>query len=300
MPASPSLMSTRRSGFRQLYQQLRRTPAAFDNTPIVFCEGDSWFDTPLAMNLLDWLVWPTPQEEAKGVPLFGAGGLFFRTEANGDTAQNMFSAAGVRDKASWFRSFEFDLVLLSAGGNDIVGPFLVQLFAGTPAMSVDAAMRRVLDSGRYQQILAAYQRMLAAFQSARPDVPVLAHTYDYPQLMGKPARFTLHNLGLAALVREGKGPWIAPAMATALPATRDQRAFVRRLIDGFVEHVLIPLRDDPGTGEVFDFVDLRGTLTREDQWADEMHPTSTGFALLADRFRRQMHARLDINVAAPR
>ncbi|WP_306582219.1 hypothetical protein, partial [Dokdonella sp.] len=72
--------------------------------------------------------------------------------------------------------------------------------------------------------------------------------------------------------------------------------FARGLIDGYVAEVLEPLRADPVSGQVFDFVDLRGTLTREDQWADEMHPTSAGFALLAARFRRQARARLQIEV----
>ena len=53
MPASQSLMTTRRGEFRTLYRALARQPAAFASTPIVFCEGDSWFSTPLAMNLLD-------------------------------------------------------------------------------------------------------------------------------------------------------------------------------------------------------------------------------------------------------
>ncbi|MEJ2789523.1 MULTISPECIES: hypothetical protein [unclassified Pseudoxanthomonas] len=80
MLASQSLMTTRRGEFRTLYRALARKPAAFASTPIVFCEGDSWFSTPLSMNLLDWLVFPASEDEKKGVPLFGAGGLFFLTK----------------------------------------------------------------------------------------------------------------------------------------------------------------------------------------------------------------------------
>lgn len=292
MPTPPSLISSRRGEFRRLYQQLRRDRSTFQTTPIIFCEGDSWFDTPLAMNLLDWLVWPAPQTERKGAPLFGNGGLFFRTEASGALALEMFSAAGVRDKAAWFGRFDFDLVLLSAGGNDFVGPFLAELFADAPPMTVASAYQRVRDSGRYAQVLASYQRLLAALQRIRPDITILAHSYDYPQLPGMPARPTLHDLGLAALFTRQAGPWIAPALATALPAAADQRAFARRLIDGFVTHVLTPLRDGPSTGNVFDFVDLRGSLPRPDLWADEMHPTSAGFALLADKFRQRIQTGL--------
>ena len=83
MPDTQSLMNTHRGEFRRLYRELTRKPKLFASTPIIFCKGDSWFSTPLSMNLLDWLVFPTPKDEEKGVPLFGAGGLFFRTEDSG-------------------------------------------------------------------------------------------------------------------------------------------------------------------------------------------------------------------------
>lgn len=296
MPRSQSLMTTRRGEFRELYRRLARRPEAFEATPIVFCEGDSWFSTPLAMNLLDWLVWPAPADEARGVPLFGAGGLFFRTEQNGDGALDMFSAAGIRDLAGWYDGFQFDLVLLSAGGNDFVDGFLERLFRGAGRMDAQAAYLRVVDSGRYQQVLEAYRALVLRFRRIHPGTPILAHSYDYPLRMGGPARLTLGNIGAAALLRQGVGPWIGNRVAHVLPAVAQQREFARHLIDGFVERVLEPLRDAADTGEVFDFVDLRGTLRQPSLWFDEMHPTGAGFARLARRFRRGLRERLDIRL----
>lgn len=296
MPQPSSLMSTRRGEFRALYRALARDRAAFESTPVVFCEGDSWFSTPLAMNLLDWLVWPAPADEARGVPLFGAGGLFFRAEDSGDLALEMFSKRGIRDLADWYDGFDFDLVLLSAGGNDFVDAFLQGLFRGARPMGVAAAFQRVLDSGRYAQVLAAYRALVERLRAIRPHTPILAHSYDYPLRLGKAAELRLGNLGAAALLKQGAGPWIGNRIAHVLPDVAQQRQFARRMIDGFVEHVLVPLRDDPGSGRVFDFVDLRGTLTRESQWFDEMHPTGAGFALLADRYRKQMRAKLEIRL----
>ena len=296
MPQSQSLMTTRRGEFRELYRRLRRKPDAFAATPIVFCEGDSWFSTPLSMNLLDWLVWPAPADEARGVPLFGAGGLFFRTEDSGDLALDMFSAGGIRDLASWYDGFEFDLVLLSAGGNDFVDGFLEKTFRGAGRMRVADAYEQVVRTGRYEQVRDAYRALVERFQRIRPGTPILAHTYDYPQRMGEPARLTLGNIGAAALLKQGVGPWIGNRIAHVLPDAADQRRFARQLIDGFVERVLVPLRDARDTGRIFDFVDLRGTLAQPSQWFDEMHPTGAGFAALADRFRRGMRAKLDISL----
>lgn len=296
MPHSQSLMSTRRGEFRELYRRLKRNRRAFEATPVVFCEGDSWFSTPLSMNLLDWLVWPTPEDEARGVPLFGAGGLFFRTERSGDLATGMFTARGIRDLADWYDGFDFDLVLLSAGGNDFVDGFLQQTFRGAGRMDVDAAFQRVIDSGRFEQVGDAYRALVTRFQAIRPHTPILAHSYDYPLRLGEPARLNLGSIGAAALLKQGVGPWIGNRIAHVLPDVVAQRAFARRLIDGFVERVLLPLRDARDTGRVFDFVDLRGTLRQPTQWADEMHPTGAGFARLAERFRRDMRAKLDVRL----
>ncbi|WP_242104209.1 SGNH/GDSL hydrolase family protein [Lysobacter sp. M2-1] len=296
MPATQSLMTTRRGEFRALYRALQRDRRAFEATPVIFCEGDSWFSTPLAMNLLDWLVWPAPADEARGVPLFGAGGLFFRTEDSGDLALDMFAPRRIRDLAEWYEGFAFDLVLVSAGGNDFVDGFLQRLFRSLRPMSATAAFQRVLDSGRYGQVRAAYRGFVERFRVIRPRTPILAHSYDYPLRMGQPAKLTLGNLGAAALLKQGAGPWIGNRVAHVLPDIAQQRRFAQLMTDGFVEHVLMPLRDDPASGRVFDFVDLRGTLRRESHWFDEMHPSGAGFALLADRFRRQMQQKLEVKL----
>lgn len=290
--SSQSVLATRVGQFREIHRALKRRPALLAATPIVFCEGDSWFSTPLAMNLLDWLVFPSPEDERRGVPVFGAGGLFLRKEHSGDLATDMFTATKVRRLAGWYEGFDFDLALLSAGGNDFVGPFLKRVFAGAPRMTPTQAFDRLVASGRYEQVLAAWRRVVTAFVTARPRTPILAHTYDYPIALGRAAPLSVAGIGLAALLKREVGPWIAPHIAHVLPATADQRAFARRLIDGFEQHVLRVLRDDPASRGRFDYVDLRGTLPSEEQWFDEMHPTSAGFHLLAAKLRDAALARL--------
>ena len=49
MPASHSVQTTQRGAFRRLYNTLKRDRDLRARTPVVFCEGDSWFSTPLAM-----------------------------------------------------------------------------------------------------------------------------------------------------------------------------------------------------------------------------------------------------------
>lgn len=289
MPRAQSVETSRRGEFRRIYRALVREPALRARTPVIFCEGDSWFSTPLAMNLLDWLVFPSAQTEATGVPLVGRGGLFFRAEDSGDMAVDIFAPRPLADIMDWYEGFDFDLALLSAGGNDFVAKFLEKTFAGqTQPMSPDAAYRRVLDTGRFGQVHRAYERALLRMVKARPDTPILAHTYCYPIRLGVPATLTLATLGAAALLKKNTGPWIEPHIRKVLPDADDQRAFARLLIDGFVDTVLDPLRDDARFAGRFDYVDLRAFAQHEDDWFDEMHPTSETFAVLAAQFSRKI------------
>lgn len=292
MSRSHSMMLSLRGQFREAYRAIRRNRDLAASTPIVFCEGDSWFSTPLSMNTLDWIVYPTPEDEAQGVPLFGSGGLFFRAEHSGDLATEIFTPKKVKDLTAWFKAFDFDLAILSAGGNDFVGDFLKKALAGTSPMTPAQAFARVEDTGRFDEVRVAYARVIGAFQKAKPNVPILTHTYDYPIRLGQPAQLTAANLGAIALFKRSIGPWIEPSISHCLPTLTQQREFARRLIDGFVTQVLEPLRRDAVLGTVFDFVDLRGTLPDTESWFDEMHPTGTGFHGLADKWRQAMAARL--------
>lgn len=299
MPASQSVALPLRGQFRALYQQLKRA-GALARTPVVFCEGDSWFSTPLAMNLLDWIVSPAPQDEERGVPLLGNGGLFFRAERSGDHAsrnpddpkRSMFVRDNIDDLIGWYSNFEFDLILLSAGGNDFVDSFLKRTLGNRSGLSAQAAFQLVLDSGKYETVRKAYALFLQAAIAARPGVPVLAHSYDYPQLIGRAGALTPGNIGVAALLKKSVGPWIGPHIQGIVEAERI--AFVRMLIDGFEHNVLRALKNDARFAATFDYVDLRGTLARADQWFDEMHPTEAGFHALATKVRGAMIGKLPV------
>ncbi|WP_119718048.1 hypothetical protein [Cognatilysobacter tabacisoli] len=290
MPSGQSVQTTRRGEFRAIHRALSRNRPLRKRTPVVFCEGDSWFSTPLSMNLLDWLVFPSPQNEERGVPIVGAGGLFFRAEESGDLATQMFSGSALRDIMQWYGGFDFDIALLSAGGNDFVDRFLARTFANRRAMSVDQAFETVVQTGRYAEVFAAYERALSKMVQLHPRTPIVAHTYAYPVKLGVPADLTVANLGVAALMKRNAGPWIGPQMARALPDVDDQRAFARRLIDGFVERVLDPLAGDARFRRAFRYVDLREEVPLARDWFDEMHPTGATFNRLSRPFAAEINA----------
>jgi len=282
MPTKGSIHSFRKGEFRKVYRLLKRH-RLLDKTPIILSEGDSWFSTPLATNLLDQLVQPTAEEEAEGQVWIGDGGLFFRAEKSGDTAVNMFSKDKVDKLAKWFKAFDFDLVLLSAGGNDFVAEFLEDLFENQVEMSVDEAVDLMINTGRYDEVLQAYRTFIKKFILVKPNIPIIAHTYDYPVRLGEPGKLTLNNIGLIVLFKKEVGDWIGDNIHSSIPEIEDKIEFAKILIDNFESRVLQPLSVEFNNN--FSYVDLRGTLT-EDLWFDEMHPTSEGFHKLAQKFKQ--------------
>lgn len=290
MSVGQSVYTTRRGEFRRIYRALKGHKELRKRTPVVFCEGDSWFSTPLSMNLLDWLVFPSPEDEKKGVPIFGQGGLFFRTEKSGDLAIDMFAPKKLGDIMKWYGGFDFDVALLSAGGNDFVDTFLQKLFAGANPMTPAQAFARVVASGRYQQVHQAYERALSKMVKLHPKTPIIGHTYCYPVKLGVAADLSLANLGAAALLITSIGPWIGPQMHQALPGIADQRLFTRLLIDGIVSRVLDPLAQDSRFKGTFRYLDLRQEVPAVEDWSDEMHPTGATFHRLSRHFAEAIGA----------
>lgn len=245
-----------------------------DRIPVLLSEGDSWFSTPLYYNLVDWLEVESTE------------GAFLRMEASGDLATRMFSGDNLRKIGSRLRAIEFDALLISAGGNDLVDEFLAETFAGTGPMTVDQAFNRVQASGRFDEVRRAYEALINTAIAARPGIRILAHSYDYLQRMGAPAQLSIEQIGLVALFKRKAGDWIARHVQHALATQDAQRAFARRMIDQFHETVLKPLHE--ACPDHFHFVDLRGLLPAESDWNDEMHPTADAFRRLAVPYREAL------------
>jgi hypothetical protein len=262
-------MATTHTEFGRFIQHYRKLDKAglLHTTPVILSEGDSWFSTPLYYNLVDWL--EVASHDA----------LFMRLESSGAQATEIFDGGSLRKLRDRLKAFQFDLLLISAGGNDFVDKFLRDTFRNAKPMTPEAALQRVIDTGRYDEVLRAYRRMLDAAYKARPDLYVITHTYDCPRLMGQEGKLTVAQLGLAALFKRSVGDWIAKHVRKALETEDEQRTFARLLMDQYSDSVLAELKKTYGTA--LTVVDFRGKLTDDADWNDEMHPTEDAFKRLA-------------------
>lgn len=240
---------------------------------VLVSEGDSWFQFPLLIDdVVDHL---------------GPDHLIWSLDAAGDTARNMVVAQpeylkGLRAR----REDGVAAFLFSAAGNDVIGedetgkPVLTALLKdhqpGTGAAGhVDVARLATV----LKFLEDSYRTVIAAIR-AEPGfdrLPIVLHGYDY----GFPheGESDPRNPGWAA-----KDEWLAGPMSTRGIVDPDlRRGIIRFLIDALYD-MLNKVAGNPAATGVH-VVDVRGTLTRVTDWADEIHGTSEGFARVADRFR---------------
>ncbi|MEM6639982.1 MAG: hypothetical protein AAF610_08770 [Pseudomonadota bacterium] len=275
---------------RAFVRAQRRNPSRYR----VLAEGDSWFTTPV--------------ESWKGPTLIGA--LKRQTQAR----RRVFNIVSVANPGTellptlhpnnhdfalatlpdWRREQTYDLVLLSSGGNDVLGSRLSSWLRDPMA---DSAVGRALDRARTDEARArclldcsAYvtllEEMLGRLASLRRDVltpnglskaRVLIHGYDYPVPDGRPMRV----LGGAISI----GPWLKPAFKRANVPDELRPAVIKLLIDEYNAR----LRELALGQRRFHYLDLRGTLRGPDDWADEIHPhRSSGIAAIAQRMGTAM------------
>jgi hypothetical protein len=245
------------------YRKRRR--AGFQ--PVV-SEGDSWFDYPFFLNVIDRI----DDEE-----MFA----HFRLEASGDTVRNMIgTAAAVKNLRVVIEEERPICLLFSGGGNDVASAanrgLLFRQGTGTDPLAYlePEGLEHVF--GRLE---ASYTALIATIG---PVAPILVHGYDHFTPSDAPVKFVGIDLPI--------GPWIFPAMVDVGITDRTLgRALGRVLIDHF-NSVLVRLAAAHPLDLVH--VDLRGTLDIERDWENEIHPTRDGFKKVAAKFVAQIKQRL--------
>jgi hypothetical protein len=229
---------------------------------VMLTEGDSWFSYPLNANIADHI------EMMSDFSLL-------RLEHNGDEAREILASGSEQLKRlrHYLKSYPVDAVLLSAGGNDLVsrelGKMLNKKTVGATWQSAVklATLTTVLDD-----IVASYARLLDARDTLRPKCVVVAHSYCYFQPTGRKATGPF-GLGKA-------GPWMRPVLVSkGIDPDSEGRDLARYLVD----ELHARLNALSATRPRFHVVDMRNALPVDDiHWADEIHPSGTGFRRLAN------------------
>jgi metacaspase-1 len=232
--------------------------------PVIIAEGDSWFCYPRDSVFvpdhapLDVIAQLSTEFAVNGVA------------KPGDTAQTMvdfFEPFVTQDIQTW----SADLLLLSAGGNDLLGEGKLASFLRGGDRPLSQYLRPEF-FGLVEAVLGRLERMVRAARAAKPDLKVILHGYDYAN-------------------PSGNGPWLRnPMTKLGIPGGK-HRDIIKRIVDSFYSR-LQAVADEldqelaDGGGEIV-VLDLRGTVPAS-QWYDELHPNTDGFKKVRARYRERI------------
>jgi hypothetical protein len=273
---------------RQNPKQRAAVDKFLETRPCLMYWGDSWFSTMLYLNLA----------RQSALRINGMGILVGKP---GATAQALFSPAQVRDKMGRLEAWPFDVVCLSAGGNDALSERLEKVFQPwmkkprASKITPDKAYELLLASNVFPGIEHSYRNVLDGFakltkKKGKQHIRVIGHTYTRLKRIGAPADLTVGNIGLIALLKGEVGPWLWSVMKHVLADEAAGAKFADLLLaDGF-KGVLDKLAADPKYAPFFSVVDLSSAPEGQQDsfWNDEIHPGEAGFAILAKTLNQEI------------
>ncbi|MBF9251727.1 hypothetical protein I2I11_00310 [Pontibacter sp. 172403-2] len=248
-------------------------------------EGDSWFAYPLVQDIIDHLR--------------QMGYAIKNHSKSGDTLENMVYGTGFSIADRVHRAINYGpislietlrsvknlqprFVLLSAGGNDVVGPELTQYLnhkrSGLPLFR-ESFFRGSIDG----YIRSAIITFMEKVWSVDPHIHIIMHGYDYAIPNGTQYEFA--GISFA-------GPWVLPAFAReAITDRAEQDQIIRQLVDIFNELLISLDNSHPN----FHHIDLRGMFPDEAQWHNEIHLKSEEYAQVAALFHKKIVEILNYN-----
>ena len=228
---------------RRYQQRIKDHPDAIR----IVSEGDSWFQYP-------WLLDDVIDHLFPHYAIYSLG-------AAGDLLSQMIDQDEVVEAVG---DQSPHLVLLSGGGNDLLGN---QRLATALHPYEEGRAAKDYPNEEFKKLLKRiaelYRRIIRRLVNEFPNVQILCHSYDW------------------AIPRNGR--WLGQPMASiGIKDESLQAEIVRVLIDRFDDTLQNIARDYQG---VVHRVNCRGAVS-ESLWHDELHPTDEGFEAVAQRFRQ--------------
>ncbi len=236
--------------------------------PRALCFGDSWMNYP-----------PHPVDLDKQLRrLFRRTAFINHSKAGRESSQVKTLLPELRDLLG---SYRFTALLVSMGGNDVVGDELAEYVkpADEPQSSgssdwgvVPASVRDHLRLSAFgaglRFLVEDFRRVIAVRDQQSVRTEIVVHNYDYIFPSGKSFKL----LGVKA------GPWVKPHLdAVGLSDPQRQRELGTWLIDQFTR-VLEELSSQTPRMRL---VDSRGALPKVSDWDNEIHPKAAGFRRIA-------------------
>jgi hypothetical protein len=238
----------------------------------IVAEGDSWFDYPVGLDILDHLKRDYRYE-------------IFKVAEAGDTLENM--VYGTEIGSNFFRRmppiemtlsaierYQPKVFLFSGGGNDIAGSELASYLnhkSSTLPVLREDYLRYVFSTVAKR----AYKDLIKFVTEANSDIHIISHGYGYATPDGRSVRI----VGIRFA-----GPWLRPILVRKnIIEAEEGRHLMRSLIDRFNEM----LQELENEHDNFHYIDLRPHISDGD-WTNELHLYNQSYRRVAERFHRKI------------
>lgn len=237
--------------------------------PVILAEGDSWFCYPKRVG-------PHQINDAPSdlIAQLSERYAVFTQAKPGDVAITMRGFINEENGLlAEIGRVNADILLLSAGGNDLLGDGRLKRYLEAGDREIPEYTRTTPYSNTFWAAVDAIEVMIRQSLRQHPQLQVIVHGYDYA-------------------IPTGEGPWLQEPM-DALGIPRAKHADITRRITDQFNRALSELTQAINTdlqAERVHFVDLRNTISDPEHWRDELHPTSEGFAALAGRIADRIEA----------
>jgi hypothetical protein len=250
----------------------------------ILIEGDSWVAHPFLTDL-------TTQLDMLGDDEFA----ILHLADPGHTAQEMFRKHGRKPTGQLKRLDQvmhsarygehWDMIFISAGGNDIVGEEVTDFVDDfDPNGPRGEALLNARFDAELEKVIAAYDNLLDVRRRStiNKETPIVTHVYGFVE----PRQVGTKVFGASF----GDG-WIKQYLDPKGIPQEDQRDIVKGMLTRFRD----ALRKVEAANENFLVVDTLRTLAPRgipnlEYWHDEIHPTGQGFRKVALKIRREARA----------
>lgn len=231
-------------------RKFRKARKAMIGRPVVVAEGDSWFLFPiLVKDTIDYVMerYPVRSIAAAGDEL----------EGYKKTGQMLKEVAEIRP----------DYVLISGGGNDIIGPEIADMLLEgvAPGQSPRDYLNDEYDR-RTEKLKELYTYFFDELDQHHSVKRVFVHGYDF-------VRADLEE----KVIKKG---WVNKHMLEKkIDDPTDRSRIINFLVDNFNQM----LEDLSKDYDKVTYLNMRGQIA-SDEWHDEIHPNDVGFAKVGNGF----------------
>jgi hypothetical protein len=238
----------------------------------IVAEGDSWFDYPVGLDILDHLKRDYRYD-------------IFKVAEAGDTLDNMVYGTEfgsnfsrrmppIETTLSAIERYQPKVFLFSGGGNDIAGSELASY------LNHKSSTLPVLREDYVQYVFSTvakrtYKDLIKFVTEAKSDIHIISHGYGYATPDGRSVRIVGVRFA---------GPWLRPTLVRKnIIEAQEGRDLMRSLIDRF-NGMLQELENEIDN---FHYIDLRPHISDGD-WTNELHLYNQSYRRVAERFHEKI------------